>query len=170
MDGRRQDRLRHRSSSAQQGLVHADAGKATELFYPLIDTPSVRDSQLVVSDGRTFTDREDKDTNHSARILDRRGLTYRVVNTAKSGDYRIVKTYVTDPATSTVLVDIRFVSLTGMAYDVYVLHDPALGNDGTDDTARGRGSTMLSSQNTMGSAGGRQPGPYPRLERIPRHQ
>ncbi len=129
-----------------------NAGKATEMFYPRIDTPSVRDSQLVVSDGRTFTDREDQDTTHRTRVLAGRGLTYRVTNTAKSGDYRIVKTYVTDPVRSTVLVNVRFVSLTGQPYDVYVLHDPALDNDGTDDTGHGQAATLLASQPGMGSA------------------
>jgi glucoamylase len=128
-----------------------NSGKTTELFYPRIDTPSVRDSQLLVTDGRTFTDREDRDTVHATRVLDRRGLTYRVVNTAKSGAYRITKTYVTDPARSTVLVDITFTSLTGKPYKIYVLHDPALGNDGTDDTAGGRGATMVSSSPGIGS-------------------
>jgi glucoamylase len=128
-----------------------NSGKATELFYPRIDTPSVRDSQLLISDGRTFTDREDRDTLHRTQVLDQRGLTYRVVNTARSGDYRITKTYVTDPARSTVLVHISFMSLTGEPYQVYVLHDPALGDDGTDDTAAGVGATMVSSQPGMGS-------------------
>jgi glucoamylase len=129
-----------------------NAGRATEMFYPRIDTPSVRESQLVVSDGRTFTDREDRDTTHRTRVLDRRGLTYRVVNTAKSGNYRIAKTYVTDPARSTVLVRIAFTSLTGKPYQVYLLHDPALGGEGSKDRAGERGATMLSYQPGMGSA------------------
>jgi glucoamylase len=128
------------------------AGRATEMFYPRIDTPSVRDSQLVVSDGRTFTDREDRDTRHRTQVLAGRGLTYRVVNTAKSGDYRITKTFVTDPARSTVLEHVVFTSLTGEPYQVYLLHDPALGDDGTDDTGGGRGATLLASQPGMGSA------------------
>ncbi len=127
-------------------------GKATEMFYPRIDTPSVRDSLLVVSDGSTFTDREDRDTRHRTRVQRGRGLTFQVVNTARSGDYRITKTFVTDPARDTLLVDVTFRSLTGEPYDVYVLHDPALGNDGSDDTARGSESAMLSSQADMGSA------------------
>ena len=45
----------------------------------------------------TFTDTEAADTRHRIRLLDRRSLTYRQINTAKSGDYRIVKTYVSDP-------------------------------------------------------------------------
>ena len=33
-------------------------GELTEVFYPDLGTPAVRDLQLVVTDGRTFTDRE----------------------------------------------------------------------------------------------------------------
>jgi len=133
-------------------------GVATEMFHPRIDTPSVRTSQLLISDGETFTDREDRedredrDTVHRTRVLDRRGLTYRVVNTDKDGDYRITKTYVTDPSSSTVLVDVRFRSLTGEPFDVYVLHDPALDNNGTDDRGRSRAGSLLAREPDMGSA------------------
>ena len=34
------------------------AATLSEIYYPRIDTPSTRDTQLVVTDGRTFTDRE----------------------------------------------------------------------------------------------------------------
>src|SRR5918911_49433 len=72
--------------------------------------PAVRDLQLVVSDGRTFADVERDATTHRVRLLDRRSLTYRQIDTGRS--YRIVKTYVTDPARSTLLIRIRVVSLT----------------------------------------------------------
>src|SRR5213596_3502645 len=39
-------------------------GELSEIYYPRIDTPSTRDTQLVVTDGRTFTDRETTDTVH----------------------------------------------------------------------------------------------------------
>jgi glucoamylase len=61
-------------------------GELTEVYYPRLDTPSVRDLELVVSDGRTFTERETVATRHAVRRLD--GLTFRQVNTARSGRYR----------------------------------------------------------------------------------
>src|SRR5689334_7433030 len=88
-------------------------GELSEIYYPRIDTPSTRDTQLVVSDGRTFTDRESTDTVHHVRLVDRRSLTYRQIDRARSGKYVITKTYTTDPRRSTVLVQIRFQSLTG---------------------------------------------------------
>ena len=44
-------------------------GTLNEVFYPRIDTPSLRDSQFVVTDGSTFTDREDRDSTHQVQLL-----------------------------------------------------------------------------------------------------
>src|SRR5215218_7368787 len=67
-------------------------GVLSEIYHPRIDTPATRDTQLVVSDGATFSDREDTATNHRTELLDTRALVYRQVNTARSGKYRITKT------------------------------------------------------------------------------
>jgi glucoamylase len=127
-------------------------GGLSEVYYPRIDTPSTRDTQLVVTDGRTFTDRETTDTIHRVRLLDPKSLVYRQVNRAKSGKYVITKTYVTDPERSTVLVDIRFRSLTGQPYRVYVLHDPALSMTGDDDTGSTHRRALLATDGTNSEA------------------
>ncbi len=129
-----------------------NSGTLSEVYYPRIDTPSTRDTSLLVTDGATFTDREGRDTVHSVRLLDSRALVYQQVNRARSGRYVITKTYVTDPATSTVLVDVTFRSLTGRPYQVYVLHDPALTMTGNDDTGRSGGGGLLASDASTGSA------------------
>lgn len=110
-----------------------DDGELTEVYYPDLGTPSVRDLQFVVSDGRTFVEREREDATHEVRQVDSRSLTYRQVNTARSGRWRIVKTYTTDPERSSVLIDVRFESLTRRPYKLYVLYDPALSGTGNDD-------------------------------------
>jgi glucoamylase len=127
-------------------------GALTEVFFPRIDTPATRDTQLVVSDGETFVDREDEDTDHRVELVRARSPIYRQVNTAKSGNYRITKTYVTDPDRAAVLVDIRFESLTGTPYDVYVLHDAALGLNANDDTGRSAGDALLATDDVLSSA------------------
>ena len=97
-------------------------------------------------------------------------LTYRLVNTAKSGAWRITKTFVTDPARSTVLEDVRFESLTGKEYQLYLLHDVALSMTGNDDTGRtGTGGALLSSDGTQRQRRRHQPGARQDLERLPRH-
>jgi glucoamylase len=127
-------------------------GELSEIYYPRIDTPSTRDTQLVVSDGRTFTDRETADTTHTVVRLDRRSLVFRQIDRAKSGKYVIVKDYVTDPRHSTVLVRVTFRSLTGKPYHVYVLHDPALSMTGDDDTGRTEAGALVATDGTNSGA------------------
>ncbi|HEY0487617.1 MAG TPA: glycoside hydrolase family 15 protein [Mycobacteriales bacterium] len=124
-------------------------GTLSEVYHPRIDTPATRDTQLVVSDGATFSDREDQATTHLTQLVDRDALVYRQVDTARSGDYRITKTYVTDPARSAVLVDVLFESLSGHPYDVYVLHDVGLGLNADDDTGH---HGMLATDGVQSSA------------------
>jgi glucoamylase len=127
-------------------------GELSEIYYPRIDTPSTRDTQLVITDGRTFTDRESTDTTHQVRLLDPQALIYQQIDRAKSGKYLITKTYVTDPARSTVLVDIEFRSLTGDPYQVYVLHDPSLTMTGDDDTGSTHGGALVATDGTTSDA------------------
>ena len=126
-------------------------GTLTEVFFPRIDTPATRDTQLVVSDGSTFVDREDEDTDQQVQLIRARSPIYRQVNTAKSGKYRITKTYVTDPRRSAVLVDIRFEALSGGPYTVYVLNDVGLGLNANDDTGRSAGGGLLASDGVLSS-------------------
>jgi glucoamylase len=127
-------------------------GKLTDVYYPRIDTPSIRDSQFVVV-GKGFTDREDTDARHTVRLVDSRSLTYRITTTAKSGKWRLVKTFVTDPARSTVLQQVRFTSLTGKRYKLFLLHDPALTMTGNDDRGRtGSRHSLLSWDGSTSSA------------------
>ncbi len=126
-------------------------GELTEVYHPTLGTPSVRDLELIVSDGRTFTERESEATTHRVEVVGGRSLTFRQVNTAP-GRYRITKTYVTDPDRDTVLVDVDFRSLSGRAYDVYVHYDPALSNDGGDDRGSTVGRDLVASDARLASA------------------
>jgi glucoamylase len=127
-------------------------GTLSEIYFPRIDTEGTRDTQLVVSDGATFTDREDSSTNKRTELVDPRALVYRQINTATSGKYRITKTYVTDPARSAVLVDVRFESLTGKPYDVYVLHDVGIGLNANDDTGRSANGGLVATDGVQSGA------------------
>ena len=128
-------------------------GELTEVYYPDLSTPAVRDLQFIVSDGLTFAEREhipekgfgeahenkipytvDDATEHRVELLDPHSLSFRQTNTARSGKYRIIKTYATDPRRNTLLIDVLFESLGDQRLDLYVLFDPALSNDGKDDT------------------------------------
>ena len=78
------------------------------MYFPRGDTADVRSLEFAVTDGASFVDRESEDTTHAVELVDDRSLTYRQVNTAKSGRYRISKTYITDTRRDTVLMRVTF--------------------------------------------------------------
>ena len=120
-----------------------DDGRMTEVYYPDLGTPSARDMQLIVSDGKTFAELETEATTHKVELVDEKALVYRQINTDKDGKYRITKTYVTDPARATVLVDVDFESLSGKPYQVYALYDPSLDNGGDEDSGAVRDTALV---------------------------
>jgi len=119
-----------------------DDGRLTEVFYPDLGTPSVRTLDFVVSDGKTFVQRDNAARNRTIELLDSRSLTYQQVN-EEPGRFRVTKTYVTDPARNVLQVEVRFESLTGKKLDLYALFDPSLGNDGMDDSGSSSGDALL---------------------------
>ena len=107
-------------------------------------------------DGRqTFTDLQTRDMTYTVQALDKRALTCRVTATAKSGKYRIVTDFLTDPDRPTVILHSRFEALKGRTkdYSVYVRFDPNLngnggggaGNGGADTGARRSGNVLVGS-------------------------
>jgi glucoamylase len=113
------------------------AAELTDVYYPDLGTPSLRDLRFAVTDGRRFLDREG-DPGVNARVEPLPGsLTFRQTTWTKR--WRMEKTWVTDPRRGTVLADVEFKSLTGRPLTVYLLADAAPGDDGNDD--RGRGVT-----------------------------
>jgi glucoamylase len=114
----------------------------TEVYYPDLSTPAFRGLQFAITDGKTFLDREtvDDDPRHiepvapgvTARVTPLKGsLGFRQVT--RTARWRLTKTWITDPSRPTVLARVRFRSLTGKALRLYVLADPAPGDDGNDD-------------------------------------
>ncbi len=129
-----------------------DDGEMTEVYYPDLGTPSARNLEFVVSDGRSFTETERADARHRVQLIDRRSLTYRQVNTARSGRWRMTKTYVTDPAQAAVLVDVEFESLTGRPYRLYAIYDPGLSNGGDDDSGISEDEALIAFDDRAASA------------------
>ena len=62
----------------------------------------------------------DKDATHRIERADARSLTYRQLDTARAGRWRVTKSHVTDPPRAIVLVDVRFESLTGRTHAQFV--------------------------------------------------
>jgi glucoamylase len=120
------------------------AGVLTEVYYPTVDVANSQELQFVVvsqAGGRVET--EAADATHRIEIIDPRALSFRQTNVAKSGAWTITKTYTSDPARHTVLIDVQFKSRGTAA--LYVYYDPSLHNSGLHDSAWTQGDALLAS-------------------------
>ncbi|GCF08711.1 glucodextranase DOMON-like domain-containing protein [Dictyobacter arantiisoli] len=144
-------------------------GVLSDVYYPTIDTTNVKTLQFVVTDGRSFTDLQTRDMTYTVKELNGPELACEVTSTAKSGKYRIVTDYVTDPHHNTVVLNIRFTPLTGTVsdYKLYIRYDATIngnggggtGNGGADnaaiDTSQGRSIPISYDTNTKTNAANR---------------
>lgn len=110
-------------------------GVLSDVYEPTIDTTNVETMQFVVTDGRTFTDLQTRDASYTV-AADRTGMVCTVTTTARSGAWRLVTTYLTDPARDTVLVGARLRGLTVPTerLHLYTRLDPTIGGHGGGGT------------------------------------
>ncbi len=102
-------------------------GVMTEVFYPTIDKPRIKRLQLFVHTD-TRVERELNDTLHRMELPNASSLTFRQVNTAKSDQYTITKTYVTDPRRNSLLIEVEFEGR--VPGHVSIHYEPTLSNNG----------------------------------------
>jgi glucoamylase len=145
-------------SRASKVWYTLEGGELSEVYYPNLSTPSTRELQLVVTDGATFAVREREGTTQRTELAHPGAPIYRQVNTDKARRWRVTKTYVTDPARASVVIDVRFESLSGRPYRVFVLHDPDLTNNGDDDSATSTSRALLAGDAGAASALVARPG------------
>src|SRR4051812_2031677 len=110
-------------------------GVLSDVYYPTNDTTDNETLQYVVTDGSTFTDLQTRDMTYTVSRIDDRALTCRVTATAKSGRYRIVTDYLTDPDRQTVILHSRFDGPRGDK--LYVRFDPTLNGNGGGGAGNG---------------------------------
>src|SRR3989440_216524 len=108
-------------------------GVLSDVYNPTVDNTNVQTMQFLVTDGHTFTDLQTRDTTYSVRTLDDSGLSCEVTSTARTGRYRIVARYVTDPRRDAVVVQVHLSGPPGLA--LYVRLDPSV-NGNVAQTAR----------------------------------
>jgi len=84
-------------------------GVLTEVYYPTIDSPQVRDLQYLVTDGETFFHDERRHTDSSLECLGSAALGVKITNRDPDGRYVIEKTILGDPHLSCVLLHTKFV-------------------------------------------------------------
>jgi glucoamylase len=81
-------------------------GVLSDVYEPTVDNTNVATLQYVVTDGATFTDLQTRDLTYTV-AADPTGMACTVTATSARHHYRIVTTYLTDPARDTVLMRSR---------------------------------------------------------------
>ncbi len=83
-------------------------GVNTEVYYPSIDTPQIRDLQCLVSDGETFFHDERRNTISTIELLDPDALGFKITNRDPAGRYVIEKQIIGDPHLNCLLIRTTF--------------------------------------------------------------
>jgi glucoamylase len=121
----------------------------TEVFYPDLSTPAVRELQLIVSDG-TGAPQRMQDVEVRTEQYDERSLTLRQTATGRGWSTSLI--YVTDPQRATVVVEVELRSLSDRPLQVFAYYDPSLTREGNDDTAATVGDALVASDGSAASA------------------
>jgi glucoamylase len=126
-------------------------GILTEVYFPTVDRPQIRDLQYLITDGKSFFHDEKHHLKSKLEQLSDDGLGYRCTNSDPDGHYAIVKEIITDPHLACVL---QHTKLTGdeslvSKLKLYALCAPHIevagwGNNGY--VARVAGRTILIAQ------------------------
>jgi glucoamylase len=120
----------------------------TEAYYPDLGTPSLRSLEFVVVDGS----RVDRETGPGVRARTRSTGALTFAQTISTSRWVLRKNWVTDPGRPTVLARVRLTSLTGRPLKLFVLMDPAPGDDGNDDVGLSLPSELVASDDTVATS------------------
>ena len=82
-------------------------GIITEVYFPTIDRPQLRDLQYLITDGQSLFHDERRDLVTSLDALSEHALGFRVTNTDREARYQIGKEVVADPHQACLLVRTR---------------------------------------------------------------
>ncbi|MFI6709177.1 glucodextranase DOMON-like domain-containing protein [Nonomuraea sp. NPDC050478] len=136
-------------------------GVLSDVYEPTIDNTNVETMRFAVTDGRTFTELQSRDTTYEV-TTSRSGMACTVTATSRAGRYRLTTTYVTDPDRDAVVVSAR---LRPANLRLYALLDASVNGNGGGGTANGgadsgtvdaaTGAPVVSDVNTVTSAPGR---------------
>ncbi|EQD49837.1 Glucan 1,4-alpha-glucosidase, partial [mine drainage metagenome] len=111
-------------------------GILTEVYYPTIDSPQIRDLEFLVTDHHSFFHEEKRHLESHVELLAPHGLAYRITNTDPEGRYRIVKEVMGHPHLSCVLLHCKLERMkeTGHPLGLYALLAPHLNVGGWGNT------------------------------------
>lgn len=111
-------------------------GIVTEVYYPTVDRPQIRDWQFLITDGETFFHEEKRDLHSKLEFLRPDALAYRIVNESTLG-YQLEKTVIADPHLPCVLQRVKLHAPPELKrkLKLYSLCAPRCGGGGSDNDA-----------------------------------
>jgi glucoamylase len=112
-------------------------GTLTEVYYPTVDRPQLRDLQYLITDGKSFFHEEKRHLQSKIQRLSSHALGYRVTNSDPGKAYTIQKEIIADPHLSCVLQHTRVEGDEGLLSRLmlFVLCAPHLGGGGMGNNA-----------------------------------
>ncbi len=113
-------------------------GTLTELYYPTVDRPQLRDMEYLVSDGSTFFHEEKRQLFCEVERLGRRDLGFLAINSDPEGRYLIRKEIISDPHLPCILQRTRFEiseDYPSKELQLYALCAPHLDGGGSGNSA-----------------------------------
>src|SRR5450755_5170772 len=143
-------------------------GVLSDTYEPTIDNTNVSTLQYVVTNGSTFTDLQTRDMTYTVSA-DPTGMACTVTSTDAKHGFRLITTYITDPARDTVLMHTTLQDTPGSSISLASLHlyarldahvngnggggtENAGANSGVVDTSAGPPVAVISSTNTVTNA------------------
>jgi len=82
-------------------------GIVTEVYFPTLDRPQLRDLELLFTDGSSFFHEEKRDLTSRTERIGEHSLAYRVRSEEPEGRYRLRKTVLSDPHLPCLLSRVR---------------------------------------------------------------
>jgi glucoamylase len=146
-------------------------GVLSDVYEPTIDNTDVSTLQYIVTDGAAFTDLQTRDMTYTV-AADPSGMACTVTSSDARHGFRLVTTYITDPASDTVLMHTKLQNLPGSSPSLAGLHlyarldahvngnggggsQNAGANSGVVDTGTGSPVPVVFSTNTVTNAANR---------------
>jgi glucoamylase len=146
-------------------------GVLSDVYEPTIDNTDVSTLQYIVTDGSTFTDLQTRDMTYTV-AADPTGMACTVTSTDAAHGFRLITTYITDPASDTVLMRTSLQATPGSTTSLAALRlyarldahvngnggggtQNAGANSGVVDTSAGAAVPVIFSTNTVTNAANR---------------
>ncbi len=136
LDLARKDCFATAANTASKVWFTVADGVLSDTFSPSIQNSNVNTLQYVVTDGKTFTDMQQRDMTYTVSSPDRSGMVCQVTSRDSKHGFDLQTDYLTDPARDSVVMHTSLQPLPGTSQaaldrlKVYVRYDAQIDNTG----------------------------------------